>query len=222
MMSDEPILTAQNDTGAEGGAQTGAPAPGAFEDRSISEDAAVALHQGAAHDPGFGAEDAPAEGPLGAPDEYGSFALPDGMDVDGALLEQFKPLAKELNMTQADAQKFVDLHARFHEGLNQRVSAAADQWEYEATADPEYGGVNFDTNMGVANGALKRFGTPELTRLLSETRLGSHPEVIRVFHRIGQAMSERGVVSGDGGPRDPRYTSSGRPMLHFPSMDNFE
>ena len=50
--------------------------------------------------------------PEGAPEQYAEFALPEGFQVDTAVMDEFKGLAKELNLPQATAQKLVDLQAK--------------------------------------------------------------------------------------------------------------
>jgi hypothetical protein len=79
---------------------------------------------------------------------------------------------------------------------NELMSKARDDWRQQATTDKEFGGDQLNANLAVAKKAMDAFGTPELTKLLNESGLGNHPEVIRVFYRAGKAISEDGFVSG--------------------------
>jgi hypothetical protein len=56
--------------------------------------------------------------------------------------------------------------------------------------DKELGGTALDGNIRLAQSALTKFGTPELRAALDTTGMGNHPEVVRVFTRIGKAMAE--------------------------------
>ena len=63
--------------------------------------------------------------------------------------------------------------------------------------------------------ALDQFGTPELREALDQTGMGSHPEVIRVFSRIGAAISEGKVITGGIGTQDADKTQA---EVMYPSM----
>jgi hypothetical protein len=92
---------------------------------------------------------------------------------------------------------------KFAEKQQSIVAEARETWANEAKADKELGGEKFDENLAVAKGALKAFGTPELTQLLNESGLGNHPEVLRMFYRAGKAISEDSVLLGTSGNNAP-------------------
>ncbi|ECV7263739.1 TPA: peptidase, partial [Salmonella enterica subsp. enterica serovar Strathcona] len=48
------------------------------------------------------------ETPPGAPEKY-AFTAPEGQELDTSALAQFEPVARELNLTQEQAQKLVDV-----------------------------------------------------------------------------------------------------------------
>lgn len=103
--------------------------------------------------------------------------------------EAFGTLARELDLSQADAQKLVDFQA-------QRTEAARAAWLEAAKTDKEFGGDKLAENLGVAAKALDAFGSPELNQLLIASGLGNHPEIIRAFYRAGKAISEDRIVTG--------------------------
>jgi len=141
---------------------------------------------------------------LHAPEEYEPFTIEGDSQLDDAFLDTFKPLAKELDLPQAKAQKLAELGAKesqrlagkFVTDLQQRVDANAKNWETAVKADPELGGAQHEEVMGIAAKALKTFGTPELNSFLLESRLGSNPEVVRLLYRAGKAISQDGAVPG--------------------------
>ncbi|MGG6879734.1 UNVERIFIED_CONTAM: hypothetical protein P3D01_32835, partial [Pseudomonas aeruginosa] len=69
---------------------------------------------------------------------------------------------------------------------NQQVS----KWESELKQDAAFGGANFEANVTVAKQFLADYGTPELSAFLAESGLGSHPEVVRLFHKAGKELGE--------------------------------
>lgn len=135
----------------------------------------------------------------GVPDAY-DWKLPDGVEFDQGGLEAFGEFAKGagLNNEQANA-----LLGRLAPAIAERQQAAHVEmvkgWVDAAQADTEIGGPNLAQNVAVAKKAMDKFGTPELSKLLDETGLGNHPEIVRAFYRAGKAISEDRFVGG-GGP----------------------
>jgi hypothetical protein len=145
----------------------------------------------------------PKEGEDGPPEAY-DFKAPEGVALDPVAVEAFAPVAKELGLTQTQAQRVVDLYA----GLQaQQAEAQAEQvkaWAKQVTTDKEIGGAKWAEHRAVIARARDAFASPELVQLMEQTGLGSHPEVIKLFVRVGKAISDDGhVIGGNPGP-DPR------------------
>ncbi|EKT4522792.1 hypothetical protein QEM13_002035 [Pseudomonas putida] len=132
------------------------------------------------------------------PEAYTFNNLPDGYSISDEQLAAFSPVLKDLGLTQEQADKLVAFDA-------QRSLAAAEasqqqaiefrnkqvgEWETALRNDATFGGANFEANVAVAQQALAAYGTPELSAMLSESGLGTHPEVVRFFHKVGQELSE--------------------------------
>lgn len=131
------------------------------------------------------------------PEEYADFTMPEGIEVDKSLTDGFKPIAKELGLTQEQAQKLVDYYASGVLAQRQEQWAGVQKgWQESAKVDKEFGGTQFNENMGLAKSALDKFGTPELKQFLDQYGGGNNPEVIRFFYRVGKAMAEPQHVSG--------------------------
>lgn len=132
------------------------------------------------------------------------FKLPDGVTLKGEALDELKATAKELGLTQEQAQKVADLGAKQAQAFtNQLVEYQRNQtaeWANATKADKEIGGDALDANLGVAKKALDAYATPELKKLLNDSGLGNHPEVIRTFFKVGKAISEDGkIITGSAG-----------------------
>jgi hypothetical protein len=148
-------------------------------------------------------EDGDKDKPTGAPEKY-EFAGPEGMELDQELLGEFEGTARELNLTQDQANKLFGLGTKLAEKLlaghadsvNSLLAASADEWAKTSKADKEFGGDALDANLAVAKKTLDTFGSPELRQLLNDTGLGNHPEIVRLAYRVGKAISEDGVIRG--------------------------
>jgi hypothetical protein len=137
--------------------------------------------------------------PEGAPESY-EFKAPDGVQFDGAVIGAFSEAARDLNLTQDQAQKVLDKMAPVIATRHaEQLQAARTGWVKSAKADKEFGGEKMAENMGVAKKAFETLATPELRTMLEESGLGDHPEFIRVFYRVGKAIGEDRFVAGPSG-----------------------
>ncbi|MGH8464566.1 MAG: hypothetical protein ACRER5_10500, partial [Pseudomonas sp.] len=136
--------------------------------------------------------------PPAVPEAYAFSNLPEGYAISDEQLAAFSPVLKELGLTQEQADKLVAFDAqRSLASQEAQQQAAVDfrnkqvgEWETALKSDATFGGANFDANVAIAQQALTDFGTPELTTMLKESGLGSHPEVVRFFHKVGQQLGE--------------------------------
>lgn len=135
-----------------------------------------------------------AEAPAGAPEAYADFVIPEGVEVDAGMIDAFKPVAKELNLSQEQAQKLAEFYAsKFQEGAKAQEAQQAENvrlWDEAIKSDPEFGGSRLEATKQTALKAVSAFGSPELVDLFNTTWLGSHPEIVKAFARAGKAISE--------------------------------
>lgn len=132
------------------------------------------------------------------PEAYAFSNLPDGYSISDEQLAAFSPVLKELGLTQEQADKLVAFDAQrslaAQEASQQQAvefrNKQVGEWETTLRNDAAFGGANFDANVAVAQQFLTDFGSPELSAFLAESGLGSHPEVVRMFHRAGKELGE--------------------------------
>ena len=148
------------------------------------------------------------EGAGVVPEKY-EFAPPEGVEVDQSKIEVFGETAKELGLTQKQFQQLVEYDitrsAAALEDMSAQFSERINHWAEETKADKELGGESLDANLGLAKQAIDTFGSPQLAKLIDAPSadnpdglgLGNHPEVIRLFYRVGRAISESDLVTGD-------------------------
>jgi hypothetical protein len=137
---------------------------------------------------------------LRAPAEYTEFTEPEGQQMPANVAQLVKETAKELDLTQDQAQKLVELNIKRDQLMHERVNAESTRWLNELPSDKEFGGEKLSENLAIAKKAIDTFGTPELKKILEQSRLGNHPEFIRAFYRAGKAISQdnRLVAGGSG------------------------
>jgi hypothetical protein len=135
--------------------------------------------------------------PEGAPEKY-EFTAPEGVTYDASVLDAFSKSAKEANLTQDVAQKMLsELAPAIKARSDEQVKAIQDGWTEATKTDKEIGGDKLQATLVLAKKGVSEFATPALRELLDTTALGNHPEVIRLFSRIGQSISEDKFVKGD-------------------------
>jgi hypothetical protein len=149
--------------------------------------------------------------PHGAPEGDYAIEMPEGVELDKTMLDAFVPVAKELDLSNAGAQKltafFIEkvqpqIAEAFVKGIeadveNQKAQFAADAKalvETDAKAEkPEdrvFAGKNFDAVVKTTARTLDRFGTPELRDFLNVSGLGNHPELVKMMYKIGDKIGE--------------------------------
>ncbi|HGE6735229.1 TPA: peptidase [Serratia marcescens] len=147
------------------------------------------------------AEKAEKEKKPAAPEKY-EFTPPEGQELDANALAVFEPIAKELGLSQEQAQKLVDIYPQIQQQQADAWSKQVSDWGEQVKADKEIGGDKFNASVGAAQRALDQFGNPELREYLNASGLGNHPALVRFCAKVGKAMAEDSfVVPNQGGQR---------------------
>jgi hypothetical protein len=133
--------------------------------------------------------------------DYTDFKLPEGAKVSEAVLNEFKALAKEGNLSQEAAQKMVDkitplLAKENTDAFHATLAEARKGWIEQTKVDKDIGGEKLTENLATANSVFEKFGTPALKELLDGSGIGDHPEMVRWAAKIGKAMGEDKVIQG--------------------------
>lgn len=147
--------------------------------------------------------------PEGAPETY-EFQATEGsdLDVDSGAVQAFSEVAKELNLTQEQAQSVLDKVAPALKQQNEEyIQGLRSEWVESVKADPEIGGDQLQENLGKAVRVLDAFGTPELKSLLGETGLGDNPEIIRFLVRAHQDIGEDRFLTGSQSDKEQPFSA---------------
>ena len=144
------------------------------------------------------------------PDAY-ELSAPEGLTLDAKDVELATPVFKELGLSNEAANKLMPVAAQFAKNIADRLATEqlgqVTAWRKEqfaaAQADPEIGGAKWDESLTYAAKALDTFGATKgspFRNALDESGWGNHPEMIRMFSKIGRAVGEdTDFVRGDVG-----------------------
>lgn len=165
-----------------------------------------------------------------APAEYADFTVPEGVTMAEQDATEFKGLAKELDLTQEQAQKVLDfgtakLKAQM-EAPYRLWAETQTKWQQEVKNDPDIGGTKFAESIAVA---AKVFEPGEsnpfvsnaeeaksLREALNATGAGNNPAMVKLFVKMGRVLSEPGSLSG----KPVRDTQEGLLDKLYPTMSN--
>jgi hypothetical protein len=201
MTTETPSGQITTESATQAGTDTGAaPSTEQTAQTLVTKSPEGATTEPAKQDPGK-ADDKGTQAKAGAPEKYQPFTVPEGVTLSEESVTELTGIAKELNLDQAQAQKVADLLAKTEEKYGEkqaieRLNEKGREWEQLVKSDKTLGGKKLDENLAVAKKAVDAFATPALRKMMEETRFGNHPEVVRLFHKVGQAMSEDKVLIG--------------------------
>ena len=136
--------------------------------------------------------------PAEAPKEFDPTALtvPDGLVPDQELLQQFGDLAKDMNISQEQAQELVDLQVKAIKAQEDQFVEMRRQWVDELKKDQEYGGTRFDATVSDAQAVMRRFDPDgEVLQVLQTTGFGDNPAVIKMLAKIKRSISDDEFVT---------------------------
>lgn len=158
-------------------------------------------------------QDKPAE--TTAPEAY-DFKVSEEYSLTPEIVEAVSPVLKKYNLTQEAAQELADVHMdllrKQNEAMYSAQAAQVAAWKEEAQKDPEFGGANYEKNVGLARVALKHMISDNkqeaetLRDILDGSGMGNHPAVLKAFARIGKLISEDSVLGkGEMGGRSKGF-----------------
>ena len=150
----------------------------------------------------------------GAPEQYADFTMPEGYEANPELLQGFSELAKSHNLTQEQAQAFIDLAAKQQQGVQQAQQeywdGVREQWVQSLKDDAEFGGAKFDETVIRAQRVLKTHGSPELTKFLQDTGYGDNKDLVVMLAKIDKLYGE--PLPAEGAPAGKTQKSAAEVM----------
>jgi len=143
----------------------------------------------------------------GAPESYSDFKFPDGMKAyEGDQMKAVHDLFKAGNLSQEQAQKFVDFHSqelgKVAGSHTEAWNSTNEQWRNELKADKTIGSgtdsiIKPEVSSSIAKLIDTHLGGDAFRAAMEVTGAGNHPAVVRGLHQIAQKMNEPGMVEGN-------------------------
>jgi hypothetical protein len=140
----------------------------------------------------------------GAPDTYASFTVPENYKLDPTALESALPIFKELGLTQAQAQKLVDVQVArelaIAKGPQDAYESMRQEWRTSVTSDAEMG-KQLDVvkaDIGRALQVLPPDLVKEFKGAMDLTGAGDHPAFVKAMWKLSQFVVEGKPVTGRG------------------------
>ena len=172
----------------------------------------------------------PAEAPKPAeaakPAEPAKFdlKLPEDSIFDAAALEGIAAFARELDLSPEAAQKLVERDSKmldsFAEHIEKQVAEEHKErvanWAKETKESKDLGGEKYAETTLLAGKAMQMFATPELKKALNETGFGNHPDLVRLFVKIGKSLSEDSFTTKGAGEQHAK-TDTAKTL--FPTLN---
>lgn len=130
--------------------------------------------------------------------------LPEGFIADDAMMGEAATLFADVGVPPDKAQGLIDLFAKVTKANNDKATAdyQAQQtaWLGEIDKMPEFQGEARATSLQAIGKVFDEYGTPEARAALDAFGTGNNPALVKMFHKIAQALSE-GTPTGQGQPR---------------------
>jgi len=136
--------------------------------------------------------------------------LPEPLAADPKAAAEYLALAHKLNMTNDQVKA---IHAWYYQNLARDMKVVKTTMaEAEAIMAKEMG-ADWAAGKTYMDRAFTKFADPETAKLFDRTGLGNHPGVIRMFIKMGKAISDHPFVEGRG-----EKTETDRAHILYPNQ----
>jgi len=132
---------------------------------------------------------------IGRPEKANDYQFGD----ENGELDGFREFAHDTGLTQDQADNILKLYGDIQEEQEEEHQNGLEELRTNTTMElQKEWGKNYDGKMDYAKRAFAQFATPELSQLMDESGMGNHPEMLRVFAKVGELMGEDSLVVGTG------------------------
>lgn len=163
------------------------------------------------------------KGIYGAPEiyDYKDVKIPEALEYDKDMLKEFDALNKETNLSQAQANKYMEFGLRLAQKhsaelpklLQQAQQAKIAQFKQALNTDAEICGgdkAKMNAYLDTADKGFDAFANDEVKSALADVGLNYHPAIIKMFHRIGELVGDDKIYK----PKVPSGTNDAATILY--------
>lgn len=144
------------------------------------------------------ADDSGKEDKQGEEQQEFELKKPENFALDDEAFEGIANFAKEQGLSKEQAEAVVKRENQLFIDQMQALDDRKAEWAQMAQDDKEIGGKALKEHAELAKRVVKTFGSESLFDELDKTGFGNHPEVIKLFSRVGKLLSEDDFVHPDG------------------------
>ena len=163
------------------------------------------------------------KGIYGAPEiyDYKDVKIPEALEYDKDMLKECDVLNKETNLSQAQANKYMEFGLRLAQKhsaelpklLQQAQQAKIAQFKQALNTDAEICGgdkAKMNAYLDTADKGFDAFANDEVKSALADAGLNYHPAIIKMFHRIGELVGDDKIYK----PKVPSGTNDAATILY--------
>lgn len=154
------------------------------------------------------------------PTEYNFEGIQSDVEYTDTDKNLVRELGKELKLTNRQAKELLQKGgAVLNKYRNEAVTKQVSIWSNQIRNDEEIGKGHFEETKKNCSLALKHYGSQNLEKLLRESNLGNHPDVVRFFNKIGKELREESNFAQGQPPTKKRNPMAFLDEL-YPSMSS--
>ena len=135
------------------------------------------------------------------PEKY-ELKVQDGSLLTPESIEKVSSLAKELGLSNENAQKLLDTENAKIFALQEYQKDAAkkqiEEWRKASLEDKEIGGEHLKQNVELASRVAKQFFSENLVKFLNDSGFGDYPDFVKGMVKIGKAYGEDKIIIPNG------------------------
>jgi hypothetical protein len=126
------------------------------------------------------------------PEAY-EFNMPEGRELDKGMVDRFTPVLKELKIGQDGAQKLASLLVEDQIAKEKAYAEITEGWKQETIKTL---GTDYQSKLASASKFIDKFGSDEVRKVLNDTGLGNHPQIVQMFINAGKHFGNDSFVAG--------------------------
>ncbi len=139
---------------------------------------------------------------------YTDMNLPEGYELNKEITEKFNAVAEKYNMSQKGASEIMTLavehtkhvQSKIEDSIRQAHEQKISEYKTALETDKEIGGNKLQETLDDANDAYDKFADKKKVQdLFLELGINNHPEVVRMFAKIGK-LTKNDKINNGGNP----------------------
>jgi hypothetical protein len=163
---------------------------------------------------------------------YTDFEIPEGFELKGERLEQYKEVLTKYHLPQEGGQELINLHTEIMKQYADHTLSEQHRvfgemrksWQAQVMADEQLGGSGHHTSMQAIARMRDKFvpegDRPAFDEFLRITGAGDHPAFLKLLHNAARLFDEPTPPKVVGTPVPQKKNGSGSPLYTHPTSQH--